>query len=299
MKHKKMSREQRSMCITGYLFLAPAILLWAYWFIIPALKSFWLSFYKYNYAKPLGNHFIGLDNYIRLFQDPSFYSALTHTLIMVVAIVPVQTILSLIIAVSINQKIRFRGFFRTVYYMPYVISSVAVATVFMYLFVGGKALPTLFSFFGMDNVSWMTDLRYALPLVILMCIWQQVGFYMVIFLSGLQTVPREVYESASIDGAGGFKSFRYITLPLLKPVTLLVTIYGLISAFQVFDQIATLSGSGQLGSPAGSTSTLVTFFYLNSFKFGDVGYGSASVVVLFVIVFSLTLIQTKLTSEKE
>ena len=287
------------MWITAYAFLLPAIALWLMWFMIPAVKSFGLSFFKYNYAKPLGNHFIGLNNYIRLFSDPNFYTALKHTFIMVLVAVPTQTIISLILALCINAKIRFRGLFRTVYYMPYVISSVAVATVFMYLFVGGKAIPTLFSYFGMDNVTWATDLRYALSLVIIMYVWQQVGFYMVMYLSGLQTVPPEVYESASIDGAVGIKRLFYITLPLLKPVTMLVTIYGLINTFQIFDQIATLSGSGQLGAPAGSTSTLVTFFYLNSFKFGDVGYGSSAAVILFIIIFCLTLVQRKLMGNEE
>jgi ABC-type sugar transport systems, permease components len=286
------------MRATGYLFILPAFAMWLLWFLIPALQSFALSFFKYNYAKPAGNRFVGLANYGRLFSDGNFFTAFLHSVIMVGIAVPLQTCFALLLSLCVNGKIRLRGFFRTVFYVPYVISSVAVATVFMYIFVANAPIPSFLSSFGLDNVTWATDMRYALALVIVMYVWQQVGFYMVIFLSGLQSISGEIYESASLDGAVGARRLWFITLPLLKPVTLLVSVYGLINAFQVYDQIATLSVGGQLGSPAGATSTLVTFFYLNSFKFGDVGYGSASAVVLFAIIFFLTFVQRKVVGDE-
>ncbi|GIP30970.1 carbohydrate ABC transporter permease [Paenibacillus sp. J2TS4] len=291
---RRLSRDTRSMWITAYLFLLPAAALWVIWFLIPAVQSFRLSFYEYNYAVPINNHFVGLDNYVKLFQNRNFYQALQHTIIIVGVAVPAQTIISLFLAVCINLSFKGRGIYRTIFFMPHVISSIAVATVFMYLFVRDKTLPVLLSHFGLDNVSWFADTRYALPFIILMYVWQQVGFYMIIYLSGLQTISREVQEAAQIDGANGWRQFRFITVPILKPVTFLVLTHGAISSFQIFDQIAAVSGQGQLGSPAGSISTLVTFFYLNSFKFGEVGFGSATAVVLFVLILAITILQKRL-----
>lgn len=299
MKWKAASKDTRAMWWTAYIFLLPAMLLWVIWFLIPAIQSFRLSFFEYNYAMTANNHFVGLGNYIKLFQNDNFYNALSNTAIMVAIAVPAQTIIALLFAICINLSFKGRSIYRTIFYMPHVISSIAVATVFMYLFVGGKAIPTLFSYFGIDNVSWFADTRYALPFIILMYVWQQVGFYMIIFLSGLQTISGEIVEAAKMDGANGKQRFRHITLPMLKPVTFLVLTHGAINTFQVFDQIAAVSGQGQLGSPAGSISTLVTFFYLNSFKFGEVGFGSATAVVLFVMILALTLLQKKLFGKDE
>lgn len=288
-----------SMEITGYLFILPALLFWIIWFFIPAIRSFCLSFFKYNYAKPLGNHFIGFSNYIKLFHDSTFGSAFLHTLIIVGICVPTEIVCGFLLACLINMKIKGKGILRTIFYLPNIISSVAVATIFMYLFAKNGMLTLCFNLLGMDNVSWSADLRYALLLIIFMYIWQQLGFYMVIFLSGLQTIPREIYESALIDGANRFQKAVYITVPELRPVFLLASINSIINAFQIFDQIATIAGSGgQLGSPAGATNTLVTFFYTNSFRFGDVGYGSASVVVLFVIILLLTILQQRISGHE-
>ncbi|MFC4596787.1 carbohydrate ABC transporter permease [Cohnella hongkongensis] len=299
MRWKAASKDTRSMWRTAYLFLLPAMLLWAVWFLIPALQSFRLSFFEYNYVMKLNNHFVGLDNFVKLFKNDSFYNALSNTVTMVVVAVPLQTFFALLLAVCINVSFKGRSVYRTIFYMPHVISSIAVATVFMYLFVGGKPIPTLLSYFGIDNVSWFADTRYALPFIIMMYVWQQVGFYMIIYLSGLQTISGEVVEAAEMDGANGKQRLRYITLPMLKPVTFLALTHGAISAFQVFDQIAAVSGQGQLGSPAGSISTLVTFFYLNSFKFGEVGFGSATAVVLFAMILAITLLQKKMFGKDE
>ena len=303
MKHNKIKKrynDKISMRITAYLFLLPVIILWAVWFVLPFVQSFGLSFYDFNYAKPANNHFVGLDNYKALFQDAYFYKALKNTLMLIVVVVPIQTIFSLGIALCLNMKFKGRGICRTIFYMPNVISSIAVATVFMYLFVQDELLPTLFSnILGMDNLTWFADTRYALPFIMIMYIWQSMGFYMLIYLSGLQGISGDIYEAASIDGANKIQTVVGITIPLLKPVTFLVITYGMINAFQVFDQIAAISKNSPIGSPAGSTSTLSTYFYQQSFTFGEVGYGSAAAVVLFVMIFSVTLIQKKLSNSNE
>lgn len=297
---KKVGRNDRKRWLTAYLFILPAAILWAYWFFIPACESFGLSFFEYNYVMPINNHFVGLDNYIKLFADKSFIKSIQHSLTIVFVAVPIQTIISLLMALIINANFKGRGFFRTLFYSPYVISSLAVATVFMYLFAQNQPLTNLFSkLFGMENSAWAVNVRYALVLVIMMYVWQQVGFYMVMYLSGLQTIPGEINESARIDGAGNFQTFWFITRPLLKPTTFLVVTYGIISAFQIFDQISAVAGTGVLGTPGGALNTVVTYFYLNSFRYGEVGYGSAAVMILFFGILAVTMVQKKLLDKEE
>lgn len=291
---KKISKNKLSIWLTALAFLLPALVLWLIWFFIPVIESFRLSFFQFNYVMPVGNHFLGFKNYTRLFHDSTFKDAFVHSLKIVFFAVPIQTAISLVMALVINVKFKGRGIFRTIFYAPYVLSSIAIATVFMYLFAQKQLLTHFFAFFGMEDVAWAVNIRYALPLIIIMYIWQQVGFYMVIFLSGLQTIPGEVLESSQIDGANSIQTFRYITLPTLKPTTFLVLTYGVISSFQIFDQISAVAGTGVLGSPGGSLNTLVTFFYVNAFKYGDVGYGSSAAVLLFIIILGVTLLQKKL-----
>ena len=181
--------------------------------------------------------------------------------------------------------------------MPYVLSTVAVATVFVYLFSENGIMSNFFSHFGLTNKSWATNINLALPLIIIIFVWQQVGFFMLMFLSGLQNIPYEVLESAQVDGANSWKIFFKIKLPLIQPTTFLVLTYGLINSFLIFDQIATVSGSGTIGSPGDSLYTLVTYYYVNAYLFGDVGYGSAAAMILFVIILIITLLQSKLSNQ--
>ena len=170
---------------------------------------------------------------------------------MVLIIVPLQTLISFAIAVLLNGKIRCKGFFRSSCYIPYVISAVAVTIFFMYFFVKNGPATKFFSLFGLENVSWFASTKYALAFLIIVYVWQQIGFYMVIFIGGLQEVPAELYEAAKVDGAGAWQRLTKITVPLIKNTTYLVLTFGMISAFQIFDQIAALSKQAPLGSPSG------------------------------------------------
>lgn len=292
-------KEKTRETFTAYIFLLPVIIGWLIWFFYPALQSFLISFQEFNFITPEKNHYIGLGNYIELFKDTYFYLALGHSAVLVLVIVPIQTIAALLIALGLNSNIKGKGIFRTIYYLPYVISPVAVTTVFMYFFVQGTAVTKVFSLLGIENVTWFADMKLALPFLAIIYVWQMIGFYMVIYLSGLQTIPADLYEAANIDGANGLKKFRYITLPMLKPVTFLVLTYGMIQAFQMFDQVAAVARQGMLGSPAGATHTLVSFFYMNSFKYMNMGYGSAAAIVLFLLIFLVTLIQKKLVGSED
>lgn len=297
--HSAIEREER---LTGYLFLLPAAICWVVWFLVPFIQAFYISFFNYNFANPEGKKFIGLDNYIHIFQDPKFINfkngSLWNTLGFVVIVVPILTILALVLAYALNTKVKGRGLFRTVFYLPYVIAPVAVATVFMYLFVKDGMAARLLSMFGFPNVTWNANVKLAMPMIGIMFIWQQVGFYMVYYISGLQNIPTSVLEGANMDGASKWQTFRYIVIPMLKPTTFLVITYASIQCFQLFDQIAAVSSGTELGSPAGSTSTILTYFYLNSFRYYKVGYGSSLAVVLFIIILIITLIQKRFISDE-
>ena len=253
----------------------------------------------YLYATPETNAFIGMENYIRLFQDPKFFEAMQHSFLMVLVIVPLQSLFAFSIAVLLNGKIRFKGFFRSSCYIPYVISAMAVTIFFMYFFIKDGPATKFFTLFGFENVSWFANVKYALPFLIILYVWQQVGFYVVIFIGGLQEIPAELYEAAKVDGAGPWQRLIRITVPLLKNTTYLVLTFGMINAFQVFDQIAAMSKQSPLGSPSGATSTLVTFLYQQSFSYMDMGYGSAAAVILFLIIFSLSTVREILGRRSE
>lgn len=299
-KPRRLRSHNREVGLAAAFFLAPSLIMLAIWFVWPMLQSFLISFQDYNYMFRDRAQFVALDNYITLFQDPEFYKALTHSLLFVVIVVPVQTSISLLLAVLVNSKLKGRGFFRTAYYTPYVLSAVAVATVFMYFFVQGGAMSSFFALFGIENVTWYANVKLAMPFIGILYIWQTVGFYMIYYLSGLQTIPNELYEAAQIDGANKVQTFFRITVPNLKSTTFLVMTYSTIQAFQLFDQISVITASnGGLGSPAGATSTLLTYFYTQSFKFYKMGYGSAVAVVLFCIILAVSIIQRKITKVEE
>lgn len=293
-KKEVISRDEKR---AGLIFMLPAAICWVVWFLVPFLQSLYLSFFDYSYIKPDEKQFIGIQNYIQMFQDPKFLLALKNTLLFVAITVPIMTVLSLGLAVILNSRFRARGLFRTIYFIPYTIAGVAVATMFMYLFVKGGAVQKILCAVGLRDVTWYADVKLAMPFIGIMFIWQLVGFYMIYYLSGMQTISENVYEAARIDGAGKWQVFRYVTVPLLKPTTYLVIVYSIIQAFQIFDQIsAVTSASGGLGSPAGATNTLLTYFYLNSFKYYKVGYGCAIAMVLFLIILCVSVIQKKLSN---
>ena len=183
---KKHSKLRRQEAVAGWLFVLPAVIFWLVWFLYPAVKAISISFFRYNYATPETNAFIGMENYIRLFQDPKFFEAMQHSFLMVLVIVPLQSLFAFSIAVLLNGKIRFKGFFRSSCYIPYVISSMAVTIFFMYFFIKDGPATKFFTLFGFENVSWFANVKYALPFLIILYVWQQVGFYVVIFIGGLQ-----------------------------------------------------------------------------------------------------------------
>jgi multiple sugar transport system permease protein len=301
-KKKALDRLKGSDFIIAYLFLMPFLVLWIVWFLYPFIQSFLISFQSFDFSMMEKARYIGLDNYKKLlFENNEFLTAIKHTVIIVIIAVPIQTVLSLLLAIALNNEgIRGKGILRTIYVIPNIISGIAAATVFMVLFRQDALFAKAFSFIGFPNDTWTARPDIALIFVGILYIWQQIGFYMIIYLSGLQTIPAELYEAATMDGANGLKKFLHVTIPMLKPVTFFITTLGTILGFQIFDQIAAISRYGQLGSPVDSTTTLITYFYTHGIRYPDeMGLGCASVILFLFIILGITFIQKRLLDEKE
>lgn len=274
--------------LAGYLFLLPNILGFVIFILGPAVASLILSFYEWELFTP--PKFVGLSNFTKMLSDKSFWQCLFNTFYFTAVKVPASVILSLILAVALNQKIKGVTIFRTIYFIPQVCSMVAIALVWRWIYNRDYGLLNVFlSYLHLPTVDWLGSTKWAMPAIIIMSIWKQLGYNMVIFLAGLQGIPTSYYEAAKIDGATGFQLFRYITIPLLSPTTFFITTINLIASFQVFDQAYILTEGG----PGGSTMTIVYYLYRNGFVYYKMGYASAIAWVLFVIILIITLIQWK------
>lgn len=276
-----------------YLFIAVPVLSTFVFLFIPMLVSFWWSLNDYSGIQP--PRFIGLQNYIELFtKDKYFIQSLWNTTVFVLLGMGIGPTLGLITAILLNQKVRFQSLFRTAYYLPVMTSLVVVSTIWVMLYNQGGLFNTVLTRLGYKTVGWLSNPNIALVSVAIASIWQGFGFETVIFLAALQSIPRELYEAAMMDGANGLQQFYYITLPSLRYVIAFVYIYGIIGSYQVFDQVFVMTNGG----PIHSTSTVV--YYLFS-KFQDLrlGYASAIAYILFAILVIFSYIELRLSREKE
>jgi ABC-type sugar transport system permease subunit len=236
---------------------------------------------------------VGLDNYTELFQDPGVWNAFWNTILYAVVVTPLTVLIALAFAIFLNQKLPGRAFFRTAIFLPFILSLGVIAIAWAFLldpnigllsyWLGGVGIAS--------GRSWLSDPFLAMPAVMMVGIWKNVGFYMVIYLAGLQSIPAELYEAAKLDGAGAWKRFRRITLPLLSNQTLLVTIMATVASLQAFDQIYVMTHGG----PFFRTETLVMLIYREGFQQLRFGYGSAISLVLLAFVFVLSMIQFALS----
>lgn len=292
------TRLASSSKFVGYLFVAPILIFMGIWFYYPLLRSLVYSFQDISFLNPDAARFIGLRNYTEMLQDSDFWGALKNSALITAIAVPLQSVIALLIAVGLNKITRMKTTFRTLFYLPYITSTVAVTTVFMYLFMQQDGIATrFFTLFGMEDVSWYASTKYALPFLILITVWTYIGFYVVVYLGGLQNIPYDIYESGMVDGANAWHRLRYITIPMLKPTTFLVLTSGVIYALQLFDQPYALARNGSLGSPAGATNTIVIYFYSQAFSFNRAGYGSAAAFIIFALIILLTVIQKRFVKE--
>jgi len=277
----------RRTTFTAYAFLLPNLVGFLTFTFLPVIAALLISFTNWDLLRP--PEWVGFENYRRLFTDATFFKVLRNTTVYTLGTVPVQMTLALLVAMALNRRIPGRLFFRTAFFMPVVASTVAVALVWRWIFHADFGLLNSFLYMiGIDNPpAWLSSTTWALPAIIIMSIWQQIGYSMVFFLAGLQGVPAHLYEAAKIDGATGWHRFWFITVPMLSSTTFFVLVISIINSFQVFDQAFIMTEGG----PANATNTIVFNIYRYAFQFFQMGYASAMAWVLFGIIFLITVVQ--------
>jgi ABC-type sugar transport system permease subunit len=286
--HMTYKRQQK---VLGVLFSLPALALMFTFLILPVVLAFVYSFMNYNMLNPDAKVFSGLDNYIRLFQDKIFFTALKNTLYFTGLVVPLQCGVALLLAILVNKKVKAASLGRVFFFSPVVTSMVVVAILWTFLYnVDNGLINNALNFFGIENQPFLLSPDQAMNSIIFMSIWQAAGFQMMIFLAGLKDVPEELYEAAEIDGANVWQKFRNVTLPSIQHVTGFVLIITTIQAFRLFIQPYVMTNGG----PSDSTKTMVFMLYENGFQFRDVGYSSAIAVVFFLVVIITSLLLKKL-----
>jgi multiple sugar transport system permease protein len=283
----------------GWFFIAPALTLIAIFFFVPVMASLLLSVSDFDiYAiADFGNaRFVGLRNYADLLQNPVFWIAVRNTFYFALVGGPLTVATSLGAALLINAPlVRYKGFFRTIYFVPFVTTLVAVAIVWRYLYHPQYGLLNyVLGWVGIGPIDWLGDPRWAMPAIIILAIWKNFGYNMLIFIAGLQNIPIELYEAAELDGAGPFRRFRHVTLPMLAPTFLFVGVITMIGYFQLFAEPYVMTAGG----PLRSTTSLVLLMYEEGFRWWRMGVAAAVAFILFLIILTWTLIQFWLQREE-
>lgn len=276
---------------TAYMFLFPACALLAVFAVYPVLELLWVSLHQWNILRDQMT-FVGTSNYRAVFAADGFWQALGNTMLYVGVTVPVGTALSLGLALLLNDRVKAVGLFRTAVFTPVVTSTVAAGVVFVWLMDYDQgAINWALDAAGIGRINWLQSERWAMPAVILMTLWKQAGYNMILFLAGLQAIPDTYYEAAAIDGVRpGWQTFRHITWPLLRPTTLFVVVVSIIFAFRAFEPMYVMTRGG----PVGATTTLVYYIFDRAFKIGDMGQAAAVSALMLAIVLAVTWLQLKL-----
>lgn len=279
--------------VIPYLFITPTLLIFLTFVFIPISYAAYMSFFEWNGISAA--EFIGLENYTDLFSDSVFWISLQNTLLYSMGLVPVSMGLGLLAAIGLNrQSLPGRPVLRTIYFLPFVISAVATATTAGWIFgdtfgVVNKILEAL----GLEKIRWLSNRDTALLTVIIATVWVRLGFCMLIYLAGLQSIPDDLIEAAEIDGASAWQRFHSITLPLLRPTTFLIFILSIIYSFEVFDLVFVMTNGG----PGYATTVLTVYIYKTAFQTQSMGYASAIGLVFMAIIMTITLIQWRFSNE--
>lgn len=284
---------KKRRAIFGMAYVAPSFILLLVFGIIPIFMSLYFSFTKYNVIRPA--EWIGLDNYIRMFSDSYIGASIKNTIIYTFLTVPIQTIVSLVLAALIADKFRnkFGSLIKGALFVPVLASSILIGSIWAFLLEPSGLINNVLQVFGIKSVNWLGDKHLALVCVCFVAIWKNVGYFLVIFYAGIMDIPDTLYEAAEIDGANKAQSFFYITVPYLRPVLYLVVTLGTIWSFQVFDLVYTMTGGG----PGLSTQTLVLTIYSAGFKGYEMGYASAISMLLLALVLLISFVQRKVMVE--
>lgn len=284
--------------VFSYCALLPVLLLFGYIRLWPIATSVWLSFYKWELINPI-RPFVGLDNYVALLDDENFLLALKNTTLYSLATVLGSTILALPLAVFLAGKARFTAFYQTVYFLPVITPMVPMSIAWKWIYDYNYGLLNYgLSLVGLPSVAWLTDPDIALWSLVVMGIWKVLGYNMVLLLVGIRNVPSSLLEAAATDGATAWQRFRYVTLPLLRPILLYVLVTSTINAYNVFTQVYVMT-LGSQSAPGQAVRVLVFDIYQNAFQYFKMGYASAEAVALTMIVLGFTLVQFTIARTKE
>lgn len=278
--------------IAAWIFLAPALILLGVFLLWPIVYLFYLSFTAGSFTSE-GVHWVGLRNYLRLALNPDFWQVLGNTIYFTLATVIPSLVIPLSLAVLLNRSLALRGVLRTAYFIPSITSLVAVGLGFRWLFQTDGPVNAFLSSLGFNPIPWLSSTIWAMPVLILLSSWKQLGFNMVVFLAGLQTIPISRYEAAELDGANSWQQFWHITLPGLQPTIIFATITTAIFTLRSFEQVYVITGGG----PLNSTNLLVYYIYQEAFALFDFGYAAAAATVL--LGFTLVLVYFQLRTESE
>lgn len=277
---------------TGYLMVAPHFLHLAIFFGYPLLFAMVLIFHRWDIVTPM--EFVGLKNFFRLFQDDLFFRALLNTGLFLVIHIPLQIFVALFFAELLNTKLKGRNFFRTIYFLPVVVSGVVVAMLFQQLFAFETGyINGVLTALGGERVPWLVSPEWAMPAIALMATWKNVGFYVILFLVGLQNIPASMYEVAYLEGATTWQRWTRVTLPLLNPMMVTVVVLSTIGGFSLFVEPYILTGGG----PLNSTLSALLYIYNQAFSFGHMGYAAALGLFFASIIFLVVLVQRRFVEE--
>ncbi|TYC02998.1 MAG: sugar ABC transporter permease [Kosmotoga sp.] len=293
----KMYYEKKRGFKYAIIFLIPGLVLLTVFMIVPFFSAFYLSFTNTRLIARMPARFIGLTNYEKILNDDMFWKGLKNIFVFVAVVVPIQTALALSLALLVNQKLKLTRFFRTVYFLPTVTTMVVVSVIWTFLYNPEglfNSFLTTFTFGAWEPVDFINNPNWAFPAIMLLSIWQGVGFQMLIFLAGLQEIPVTLYEAATIDGANKWKQFWKITLPQLKNTSVFVIISTTILAFRLFTQVKVMTNGG----PNGATYTVVLHIFNQGYQRQYIGYASAITVVFFLIVLGISILQRAVLGEE-
>jgi multiple sugar transport system permease protein len=290
-------QARRLEALAGAAMASPALVLLIVFFVVPMVLAFGLAFTNAQLISPRPARFIGLDNFTRLFNDTVFWASLRNTLYFGVVVVPAQAAAALVLALLVNTKVRGRNLFRTVYFLPVVTSMVVVSLLWRFMYQPDGLINQVISGVSLGHwhgTDWLNNPSTALPAVIFMSVWQAVGFHMVIWLAGLQTIPEELYEAAALDGATGWDRFRYVTWPGLRWTRNFILVTITIASFSLFTQISVMTEGG----PLDATTTVVFMAVRTGYEQHNTGYAAAISLVFFTLVLAVSAIQRFITREK-
>ncbi|MBR8832652.1 MAG: sugar ABC transporter permease [Stigonema ocellatum SAG 48.90 = DSM 106950] len=276
--------------LTPYLFLLPALAILVLTVFWPAIQAFYLSFTRYEYDLTQTPEWAGFTNFHRLWNDPVFWQTLGNTLIYLIGVVPILVIAPLALAILVNQKLPGMHWFRAAYYTPVVISMVVAGIAWRWLYAENGLLNQLLKGIVPAGIPWLTSPHFALFSVMAVTVWKGLGYYMVIYLAGLQSIPHDVYEAAAIDGSDGIRKHWDITLPLMKPYLALVAVISAISATKVFEEVYIMTQGG----PRNSSKTIVYYLYEQAFHNLEISYACTIGLVLFLIILGLSILRLSL-----